>query len=79
MRTDHGPALYVVTHDHAAYLAWCEERGVTPTHGRHVYVRGAQTLKGKEGARILFVAGWQRRKDWRKVYNAALIAQRKPS
>ena len=72
--------LYVVAYDRRAFEDWCRTKGFDP-NGKYVrYVRDVTVLKNlRSEVRILFIHGWGARKDWRKIYNRALIIGRRPS
>lgn len=71
--------LFVVAHNYQAYLTWCRKKGYPPHAGSVRYVRGVETLERQADIRILFLYGWQERRDARKIYNRAMIVGRRPS
>ena len=70
--------LFVVALDYRAFLAWCERKRIEPHSKEVVYVRDARRLMGQRDIRILFLHGWVERKDWRAVYERAIIVGRRP-
>ena len=70
--------LFVVAADYRAFRAWCLRKGINPL-GRHtLYVRDVEMLKGQRDIRILFIHGWQDRKDSQKIHSLATIVGRRP-
>ena len=72
--------IYVVALNHRQFLDWCVRKRINP-HQRPspvIYVRDVMTLRGVRDARIVFVQNWDDRKDWREIYNRALIVGRRP-
>ena len=70
--------LFVVALNYAAYVNWCQAKGYRPHNGSVRYVRDVRTLLGQRDIRILFLYGWEGRKDWREIYNRAMIVGRRP-
>lgn len=70
--------LFVVAYNYTAYVNWCQAKGHRPHNGSVRYVRDVNTLRGQQDIRILFLYGWQERKDGRQIYNRAMIVGRRP-
>jgi hypothetical protein len=73
--------LYVVALNYRQFLDWCARKGHNPNQrpATVVYVRDATRLMGLRDVRLVFVPNWMDRKDWREIYNRALIVGRRPS
>ena len=70
--------LFVVALNYRAFLDWCERKRIEPHSREVIYVRDAKRLHGQRDIRILFLYGWTERKDWRDIYNRAVIVGRRP-
>ena len=70
--------LFVVAQNYRAFLDWCERKRIEPHSREVIYVRDVKRLMGQRDIRIVFVGGWVDRKDWREIYNRALIVGRRP-
>lgn len=71
--------IYVVTYDYAQYLEFCRRKRSAPQGDRFRYVKEVRTLALlRQPVDIVFVHGWQGRKDWRAIYNRALIIGKRP-
>lgn len=71
--------IYVVALNRKRFEGWCGYHGISPASGSAKYVRNADDLRGLRNVNVLFLYGWGERSDWRTIYNAALIVQRRPS
>jgi len=72
--------LYVIAYDRAGFEAWCTRRGINPDSRAVRYVRDVNVLNRlRHDVRILFIYGWQERKDGRALYNRAMVIGRRPS
>jgi len=70
--------LFVVAFNYNAYVQWCQRKGHALHNGTVRYVRDVHTLDRQKDIRILFLHGWEARKDGRQIYNRAMIVGRRP-
>lgn len=72
--------VYVVAGSPEEFLRWAgaQDPSHTDPEGwdgervRYVRVASTDTFRGRKRPEFLFLAGWQRRPDWRLIYNRAL-------
>lgn len=72
--------LYVVALNYRQFAEWCARKRIHPESRSVRYVRDVAVLQRlRHPVRILFIENWGGRKDWREIYNRALVIGRRPA
>lgn len=70
--------IYIVAEDREAFERWCWKQDPNGELPRVKYVANVATLGWEEkDVEFLFLKGWQKRPDWRSIYDRALAIGRR--